>query len=457
MFSQFFMEAVLARLNDCNTTEKCLDMICTGASHGRMTDFLDYFVKSVVRRMYCCSDMNMEVLRNILLRPPVSSPGRHFSIENMIKNWEENVGPLGRSLTRSTPGLVSYISELGGMRLKTIRKAFREQVGFNEYIVGIMDLLFFASGFDLDRVRSMGSLFWSFCKHMIQLHVPDSDRLNLLLYDRVLPQTILCLEDIEYRLDYMLSDINCELAFRGKIVCNEDNSIRSKTKILLQREISFIHDTEIEAVDFQHREPSMTTFLVGFLGLPGADSCIQVHLKDVRFEGGGIKCIHVRIVQMMNVSFRNCGIAFYMNNVCNAFIFSNPDRSVDHEEERGVFSHCELAMFFFKVKTLDVRHVEFRNCKEIVDGIVSHSFEVTECLFSSNNKMGKLIMSVGKRPLFFGNQVLYFVKLLLCFTYLTLCDRNISGLPLSIPSARRLTGRITVAMTWSFVISRTLA
>jgi hypothetical protein len=114
-------------------------------------------------------------------------------------------------------------------------------------------------------------------------------------------------------------------------------------------------------------------------------------------------------------------------------------------------------MFFFKVKTLDVRHVEFRNCKEIVDGIVSHSFEVTECLFSSNNKMGKLIMSVGKRPLFFGNQVLYFVKLLLCFTYLTLCDRNISGLPLSIPSARRLTGRITVAMTWSFVISRTLA
>lgn len=391
------------RIETCTSVEQCLDIISTGDTHDSSLDNLDYVVKLVIHRMYCCGDMNMRVLKDVFLKEPLSRSAVDFSVENMIKNWEENVGSLGMSLPRSSPGLVPFISRLSYLTLPALQTAFVENVRNHEGLVGIMDLMFFVSGFDTARRRDMGGMFWLFAKHVIQLEVADSDRLNLLLYGRVLPQTIICMTDTEYILDALIPVIACDISIRGFQTCNDQGAVVTRTLLTLRSELSFSQDVDIDTVNIRSVRPSLVKFSLDFTGDFDKPVYQQVALKNLGILGGGIQCQNLKVFQMLDVSVRNCSIGLYLNNVEYCFIYST--RNMVSPNRLASFKHCESALYLCMVRHVDVRSYLFCNCKEVLDGLVHGSLEMTNNTMWRVGRVGSVWMPEGKAVISSGNKV----------------------------------------------------
>ena len=398
-----FIHTIMDRIDSCITVEQCLDIISTGDTHDSTLDNLDYLVKLVIHRMYCCGDMNMQVLKDLFLDEPLSGSAVDFSVESMITAWEENVGCLGMSLPRSSPGLVPFISKLSYLTLPALKTEFIESVRNHEGLVGIMDLMFFVSGFDTTRRRNMGGMFWLFARHIIQLEVADSDRLNLLLYGRVLPQTIICLTDAEYILDGMIPKITCDLSIRGFQTCNDQGAVVTRTLMTLRSELSFSRDVDIDTVNIRRLRPSLVNFSLDFTGDFDRPTYQQVALKNLGILGGGIQGQNLKVFQLLDVSIRNCSIGLYLNNVDYCFLYST--RNMVSPNRLASFSHCESAMYLCMVGRVDVRSYLFRNCKEVMDGLVHHSFDMTNNTMWRVGRMGSVWMPEGKVMSSSGNKV----------------------------------------------------
>ena len=346
-------------------------------------------------------DYSLTVSRQCLFWTSV--PLDTMCFQEMIQNWEANVGPVESTLHWVGEDLYYHIHCMQKMSLETLQNEFREQRDLDRLATGVMDVLFLSSCFKLPSVVAMGPCFWVFARELIQLKLSSVDHLNSLLWGLVLPQTVIVLEPKKYALDSLLDPIAVPLTIRGQ----KDDQGVTTVEVHSQTSLIFFHNTRLHRLRFV-QAPSVsvpsTDFLVKFCGFGGCK--LTAFMVDVEFVCAGYSVQNYLQVQCNHVHVSRAAVGLSAYSVERLSILGC-DSEVMCEGHTG-FNGCGIGIQIMDVDHLLVENQVFSGTEKIFHACVKTSSEVKDSNADACVSMGVLLMARHFTPVFIDFEVFTF-------------------------------------------------
>jgi hypothetical protein len=375
-------------LERATNVRECIGLVKHVRDVPHDTAMMRDFIEKVVERMYFCRDMTIVTLKEIFLVPSDAMDMSRFRVENMIKNWEENNGPLHKSIPLSSAGL--------GFFIVRIPQAFERVMGviLKAHMNGVMDLMFLASSQNFKVSAEMGEAFWPFARSLINLPVRTSDKLNFLLYKGIVAQTRVLLDPIVYHVDGLENRLVSNI-----LLCGTTLQDKRQTRIFLQQELVVGGSIRMEDITFEHKRPCKDSFNIVVAG-PYSHMTRNACFYRVTFVGGGLSVANVRKVDLVDCSFDSCFVGLSLTNIDICMLQNRK------QEYQAMFEYCDTALSLQNVDVMDIRRCSFRRARQFVQAYINTQFTMVESEVMYCRSMGTIFMKQGQRADFSNNTVL---------------------------------------------------
>jgi len=387
--------ALFLELDRATNVRECIGLVKHVSAVPHDIPIMHEFIEKVVERMYFCRDMTFGTLKEIFLQPLDAMDMSRFQVENMIKNWEENNGPLHKSVPLSSPGLGFFIIRLPENFQRVMDAILKVHMN------GVMDLMFLASSQNFKASAEMGEAFWPFAKSLINLPAKTPDRLNFLLYKGILAQTKVLLDPIVYRVDGLENTLASNI-----FLCGTTLQDKSQTRIFLQQELTVRGGIRMEDITFEHKRACKDSFNFVVAG-PYCHMTQSARFERVTFVGGGLSVANVRKVDLVDCSFDSCFIGLSLLNVEHCVMQNRKLAS------GAMLEYCDTALSLQNVDTMDIRRYSFRRARQFVEACINTQFTMVESEVMYCRFMGLIFMKQGRRADFGHNTVSW--MFFLCF------------------------------------------
>lgn len=323
-------------------------------------------------------------------------------LQDRLREWETNVGPITKTLHWSSNEFIVYVRNLFPLSSQERRKQFVFGSDLDDELLGVMDVAFAASCFMKSDIASMGQLFWIFAKELLRVYVSSTDELNFLLWGTLLPQTVLFLAPITFYMDCMIPPIETVMTIEGT-VCADGSSPCTEVRLQSSECLIFRANTRITGIVFRRtglrtsHANAPNTFL-GFVGKK--DAPVHVCLSLVQAFDGGLYFMKCGKVKLRGVAVSNA-ISGLMLDTVEEFVFNRfPGAETDTSfSDVGVFN-CYNAFSLDGVKSVEMNGIRVRNVQNVFSGSVSDTFVMGTSCIDSCRSMGNLLVFSNIRPVF---------------------------------------------------------
>ena len=322
----------------------------------------------------------------------------------MIVNWEQRVGPMEATMHWASDEMYSCIHHMLTMDLIALQREFTVRRRLLDPVTsGVMEVLFMSSAFHLPCVKKMGDRFYVFASVLILLNLDredGSDRLNLFLYNLVLPQTVIQLEPHRYRLDSLLPPITVALTIQGKRVEEGTTELvvygQSSLKVWAREGIRFYD------LDFVHDVIGCDDPCEEILDISGdRNSNPKVHLNCVKFVGAGFKTSNLDMLYCNFVWVIKAKIGVSMEHVRHAVFVGSSDVDL----AQAGFEDCVVAVRARDGVRLSMSHQTFGDVKRVFDVRLREACQIRDCLADECIKLGSILLPGCRNPVFTNFEV----------------------------------------------------
>lgn len=332
-----------------------------------------------------------------------------------MRTWIEKVGP--SSSYWCTISFFTRVSEIYKTPLDNCKDQFKFGSCLDEDTNGVMEILFAASCFMSPRLVNMGSLFWVFTREIIRVNVSSVDQLNSLLWNQLLPQTILALEPIVYCLDCLLPGIDIVLSIEGipqaphgKLAPSTDKK-RPVIMIPSNSSLVFYNNARLSCLDIQRIEvphAQRQDNALTFKAVRGDRR--EVRLADICVTGGGIRIEKYDFVRCACISVTGATVGLTIRNVRD-FYFGGGRRSSHGHFIDPKIEQCGIAIAIKPACRVICEEVSVSDCGTVFSVSVSDDFLVKRATLQRCGSMGEVFMTPGLRPVFFETMVWIFFNI----------------------------------------------
>jgi hypothetical protein len=403
--------------------------------------------QACIHAMYYTHTFSINALKCLFLfndKPLAVCPST-CTLGGMVAQWVKNVGPVEHTMHWACEELFSFVFKLMKMPLPELETQLKFRSQLDSMTNGVMEVMFVASCLEFEMVKEMGSLFWVFTRALVTLDVSSGDQLNLLLWENVLPQTIIQLEAKEYILDSLLPQIHTTLTIQGVEPdpsqemqggdSEDEDVMENKSTVLMvhgQAVLTFTGNVRIYHVTIQHLSSDAvrdSNSVVSFYA--AADTPCTVFMNNVAIVNNGCS-----VVNYTNAHFNNCSITsavygFLLFNIEKVYIMGTGDLGAVEPKKVGVFS-SQTAICARDIRSLMLRRQIFFQNDVVFDSRVSSSCILENVAIVDCTHMGEMLSSAKCTLTFIDVVVSFFV----CFSYFIFCDflpfenRRVVGFPL---------------------------
>jgi hypothetical protein len=321
----------------------------------------------------------------------------------MVSNWEQRVGPMEATMHWASDQMYGWIHRANTRDLASLQLEFTRRRFLDPVTTGVMEVFFVSSCFQLPRVKAMGQRFYALANRIILLSLTTTDDLNLMLYDVVLPQTVIMLEAHTYHLDSFHPPITVALTIQGCRTEQGSTSLviycQSALKVWSKEGIRFYD------IDFAQGPSSAVAPADWLLDICGDRWCNPVvHLSCVTFSGAGFKVTDVGSLYCNFVAVDQANVGVCMDHVRDIIFVGSNDKEVARTTHAG-FENCELAMRATDCYRLSIAHQTYGDCKSVFDMCLRETCLVRDSIIDECNKLGCILMAGCRCPVFTNVQV----------------------------------------------------
>lgn len=308
--------------------------------------------------------------------------------------------------------MFSRVTAMHKMSLKDLHVEFSFGSRLDQAIGGVMDVMFVASCFEFPVKDCMGSLFWILARELILVRASTVDQLNLLLWKKPLPQTVLMLDPIPYFVDSMVPHIDHQISIQGTVVekDNEDESpglLTARTLILVASTstIIFRNSVRLSALQVIQVETSgarQMEYVLSFIGTGARNLSVSLQAVDVRNAG----CFVTQYSKLSGNHFgvTNASTGLALRDVDQVFLTATHQR-LAYNGFNSWFSHCEVAFSFFGVSTFVGANVFVFECHVVCDVKVKNIFVLENSRFQKCFAWGEILSTPTCIPSLYRNEV----------------------------------------------------
>jgi hypothetical protein len=304
------------------------------------------------------------------------------------------------------------VHSMSKMPLPELQSEFSRRLSLDRVTTGVMEVMFLSSCFHLPRVEAMGARFWYFATHLILLKLEGLDRLNSLLWDLVLPQTVIQLEPQEYYLDSLLPPVSVAITIQGRRTPDAATTVivfsQSCFRVFAQEGIRLFD------IDFMQAEADHSMHLRGaerptpprkyILEVMGGNwTNPHVYISGVSFSGAGFKAVNLGSLNCNHVFVCGAEVGVYMENVREAkFMGCAP--GIESHGKSG-FKECDVALSSTDVWQLSLSDLKFESVSVLFNMCVRDAINVRDSETLWCEKMGYLLMPGCRAPAFWNFDV----------------------------------------------------
>lgn len=317
------------------------------------------------------------------------------------------VGDVDSTLHWCKDRVYSRVAVMHAMPFDTLCREFTDGSVLSSMMEGVMDVLFVASCFELPVVVLLGRLFWLLASELINIRVSSVDQLNLLLWNRVLPQTLLVLDPVPFYLDSMIESVDYVVTIQGTVGVSDGTYPPTRTVLMVPSSsvLGFCDSVRLSKLEVRHFEVdgvNQTEHVLGFSCTDGEDKVI--FLQGVDVYDGGCSISGYGKVHTNHFSVTNTSVGVTVENVGQMFITATQNVLSEAGFKSGVFS-CGLGFSFAGVSTFVGSGVCIRRCGVVFDVRVKRVFVLEDSCVLKCDSFGEILSSPVCIPSFHRNMV----------------------------------------------------
>ena len=294
------------------------------------------------------------------------------------------------------------------MPLQELQTQFNFQSLLDDSAKGVMDVMFIASCFQLPVVLELGELFWIFAREVIRLRVSTVDHLNFLLWDSVLPQTVLVLDPVTFFLDTLLPPIKNQITIQGTVVENQlenqsnvvETVARSILDVSSQASLIFLSDVRLCTLVVRQVDSPGTKLVesvIQFMGF-GARS-LSVYMNGVELINAGCSVVNYENVHCNHLYVTDAVVGFLGTNIGNLYLTGTHTHLLDNSVQPG-YLFCDTAFCLKDVSNFVCTNQTIYQCKVIFDVRIARVCVIEDAVMCQCDHMGELLTSANCTPSF---------------------------------------------------------
>lgn len=304
-----------------------------------------------------------------------------------------------------------HVALMHRMSLEDLRNEFDVGSRLNQVTKGVMDVMFVASCFDLPIVAKLGRLFWIFAREIIRIRVSSSDQLNLLLWNRVLPQTVLVLDPIPFFLDAMMEPIDYVVSFQGTIMERTEgmapDAVPARTVLMVASTSALIFhaSARVSILEVQHFDVLGVVqhmYALRFTSVCADDRLI--HLQAVFVRNSGCFITGYAKVHANHLSVENATTGLNVKDVGQLYITTTHPPLID-VGFNSKFSYCDVGFSFSGVSSFIGSNLIFSDCCVALDVKMKQIFILEDSRITKCDSLGEILSAPSCIPSFHRNVV----------------------------------------------------
>ena len=328
------------------------------------------------------------------------------------------VGDVDSTLHWCSNQMFARVTAMHKMSLKDLHSEFQFGSRLDRVMVGIMDVMFVASCFEHPYVLSMENMFWIFAQEIILVRASNVDHLNLLLWRKPLPQTVIMLDPIPYFIDSMIPHIDDTISIQGTVVETDDGETSS---ILSARTLIMVPSTStlvfrgnvrlsvLQVMQFETSGGRQMEYVMSFIGSGVEGLTVSMQAVDVRNAGCFIAGYSKLSANHFGVT--NATTALSARDVDQIYLTATHKRLADNGFNSW-FSYSDVAFDFFGVSTFIGTDVFVFECHVICDVKMKKIFVLENSKFHGCTAWGEILSAPTCSPSLYHNEVLTFAVIL---------------------------------------------